>query len=100
MFLPKIYYEPRNSKRQICNSLKIITEIFGSCNADYRILGSVLLVAHTNRVFRRINNVDILLDIKAKECVFEKLKSYGFQFEKKAKAGFSWVEAKRINILD
>lgn len=90
---------PEIQKRQICNSLKIITEIFGSCNADYRILGSVLLVAHTNRVFRRINNVDILLDIKAKECVFEKLKSYGFQFEKKAKAGFSWVEAKKDKYL-
>ena len=29
-----------NQKQQIANSLKTITEVFGSCNANYRVLGS------------------------------------------------------------
>ncbi len=91
--------DSETQRQQISNSLKITTEIFESCNADYRILGSVLLVAYTNRVFRRINDVDILLDIKAKACVFEKLKNNGFQFEHKKAFGFSWVEAKKDQYL-
>jgi len=86
-------------RQQIGNSLKTITEVFGSCNANYRVLGSTLLVAHMNRVFRHINDVDILLDIKAKNCVFEKLKNYGFELEQKKKAGFSWFEAKKNGYL-
>ena len=88
-----------SQQEQISKSLKVITEIFGSCNANYRVLGSTLLVAHTNRVFRRINDVDILLDIKAKDCVFEKLKKQGFELEKKTKSGFSWFEAKKNDHL-
>lgn len=87
-------------REQISNSLQVVTEIFRSCNANYRVLGSVLLVAYTNRVFRHINDIDFLLNIDAKDCVFEKLKNNGFELEKKTKAGFSWFEAKRNGYLD
>ncbi|MBI1866524.1 MAG: hypothetical protein HYS02_02030 [Candidatus Staskawiczbacteria bacterium] len=90
---------PESQREQIGNSLKAITGIFAGCNVNYRVLGSTLLVAHTNKVFRRINDVDVLLDIKAQDCVFEKLKNYGFELEKKTKAGFSWFEAKKNNHL-
>jgi hypothetical protein len=86
---------PENQKQQIGKSLKAIAEIFSTCGADYRVLGSTLLVAHTNRVFRHINDVDVLLDIRAKNCVFERLKNYGFELERKTKVGFSWFEAKK-----
>lgn len=89
-----------NSQReQIKNSLEEITAIFKSCNAGYRVLGSTLLVAYTNRVFRRINDVDVLLDIRAKDCVFTALKKYGFEVENKSSAGFSWFEFKKKNHL-
>lgn len=90
---------PETQRERISNSLKAITGIFESCNANYRILGSILLVAHTNKIFRHINDVDVLLDIKARNCVFEKLKNYGFEVERKTKAGFSWFEAKKNNHL-
>src|SRR3989338_9677437 len=88
-----------NQKQQIGNSLKTITEVFGSCNANYRVLGSTLLVAHATRVFRHINDVDVLLDIMARDCVFEKLKNYCFELERKTKSGFSWFEAKKNDYL-
>ena len=88
-----------SQQEQISNSLKTITEIFSSCNASYRVIGSTLLVAYTNKVFRHINDVDVLLDIQAKDCVFEKLKNYGFKLERKTKAGFSWFEAKKNGYL-
>ncbi len=86
---------PESQKQQIVGSLKAITGIFKQCDADYRILGSVVLVAHLKKVFRRINDIDILLDARAKDCVFEKLKGSGFEIEKKRKAGFSWFEANK-----
>lgn len=89
----------RDQLASIRNSLKIMTEIFNNCKADYRILGSVLLVAHTQKLFRHINDIDILLDIKARNCVFEKLKNCGFQLERKTKYGFYWFEAKKNNYL-
>lgn len=88
-----------NERGQIGKSLKIITDTFDSCNANYRILGLTLLVAHTSRVFRHINDVDVLLDIKAKDCIFEKLKNQGFELIRKTKAGFSWFEARRSDCL-
>lgn len=91
--------DSENQTPQISNSLKIITEIFKSCNANYRILGSILLVAHTGKVFRHINDVDVLLDARAKNCVFKELENYGFEFEKKTKMGFSWFEVKKNEYL-
>lgn len=92
--------KPKDQIQQIGNSLKIITAIFKTCNADYRILGSILLVAHTGKIFRHINDVDILLDVRAKNCVFKELENYGFKLEKKTKMGFSWFEAKKDKYLD
>ncbi len=90
---------PDTQRQQIANSLKTMTEVFESCHANYRVLGSVLLVAYTQRVFRHINDVDVLLDIKARDCVFVKLKKNGFQLERKTKTGFSWFEAKKDQCL-
>lgn len=88
--------QPSESQRQqIANSLKTITDIFVKCNATYRIIGSVLLVAYTNKIFRHINDVDIILSIQAKDCVLEDLKKAGFKLETIKAFGFSWVEAKR-----
>lgn len=86
-------------KQQIGNSLKTIIEVFESCHANYRVLGSTLLVAYTNKIFRHINDVDVLLDINAKDCVFIKLKKNGFQLKKKTKTGFFWFEAKKDQCL-
>lgn len=85
--------------QQIIKSLQITTGIFKNCNATYRILGSTLIVAHTKKVFRRIGDVDILLDKENKDCVFENLKSNSFIFKKKRKFGLSWLEAKKENYL-
>lgn len=84
-----------NQRNEIANSLKAVTEIFKSCNANYRVIGSTIIVAYTNNVFRHINDVDIILDIQSQNCVFEKLKNYGFVFENKKVTGFSWFEAKK-----
>lgn len=88
-----------NQRPKINKSLKLITDIFRSCNTDYRVLGSTLLVTYANKLFRRINDVDVLLDVKTKDCVFQKLKNYGFALEKKTKAGFSWFEVKKTEHL-
>jgi hypothetical protein len=82
-----------DQRAQIKKSLQVMTEVFGSCGAEYYVLGSVLIVAYKNKVFRRIGDVDIVLDAKSKDCVFRKLEECGFVFRKHSKAGFTWVEA-------
>src|SRR3989338_531421 len=86
---------PNTQRKEIGNSLKVIIEIFKSCNANYRIIGSTLIVAYTDKVFRHINDVDIILDSTSQSYVFKKLIESGFKFGNKKAAGFSWVEAKK-----
>ena len=61
-----------SQRQEISNSLKALTEVCKSCSAEYRIFGSVLIVAHIDNVFRRIGDVGVLLDSQNKDCVFEK----------------------------
>ncbi|MBI4009153.1 hypothetical protein HY357_02885 [Candidatus Roizmanbacteria bacterium] len=86
-------------KRELLNSLKAITEILQSCQAKYRILGSVNAVAYTKRVFRRIEDIDVVLDLKDKECVFNGLKNRGFQVIKKKLGIFYWYESEKKDHL-
>ncbi|OGY27776.1 MAG: hypothetical protein A2Z42_02660 [Candidatus Woykebacteria bacterium RBG_19FT_COMBO_43_10] len=53
-----------NQQTQISNSLKLFTYITKSCNSEYRIVGSVLLAAYFNNVFREVHDTDILIDEK------------------------------------
>lgn len=89
----------KKQRSEIKNSLKIITEIFGECNANYRVVGSILLVAYKNKIFRRINDVDIMVDAKSKECVLMRVKKAGFVLEEKPWLGFRWIEAKKEGYL-
>lgn len=91
--------DAESQRPQIGASLKAITQILNECHADYRVLGSLLLVGYTGKIFRHINDIDMLLSINARSYVFEKLKQEGFELEKKSKAGFNWIEAKKDNCL-
>ncbi|MBI2049438.1 hypothetical protein HYT32_00780 [Candidatus Roizmanbacteria bacterium] len=89
-----------DQKKGIANSLKILTDIFRLCKAEYRIIGSVLLVAYKNQVFRRIGDVDIILDAENKERVYKHLEAEGFRFTQKQWGGFHWVEGEKANHLE
>jgi hypothetical protein len=80
-------------KTQLTNSLKTTVKILNECGAKYRILGSTLVAAYVNRIFRRIGDLDLLLDNKSKKCVFQKLEKEGFQFTKQRWGVLSWDEA-------
>lgn len=86
-------------KQQIVNSLKEISQIFNECKSEYRIIGSILIVAYKQEVFRKIADVDILLDQGGKECVFNKLQSMGFNLKRRRWFNFVWVEAEKENYL-
>ena len=86
-------------RQQIGNSLRVLTEIFKSCAANYRIFGSILIVAHTGEVFRRIGDIGVIFDARNEHYVFEKLKKDGFVFEKKGGAGYYWFEANKDGCL-
>ena len=88
-----------NQKDQIVHSLKSTIRIFQDCKANYRVLGSVLLVAHTGSIFRTIHDVDILLDKKDKNNVFKQLKEKGFTLVEQNKIGFHYTEAKKEGLL-
>ena len=86
-------------KERLGRSLKMTIQALEECRAEYRILGSILIAAHVNRVFRRIGDLDLLLAKKDKECFFNKLEREGFYFEKKRWGFFSWIEAHKKDHL-
>jgi len=86
-------------KEEITNSLKLVTRIFSQCNSQYRILGSIILVAYKQEIFREIHDIDILLDQKSEDCVLKKLKGEGFELKKRQWGSFSWIEAYKKNYL-
>jgi len=88
-----------DQKQEITRSLRLITKIFEECQSEYRILGSLILVAHKHIIFRRINDIDILLDRKSQQAIFKKVIECGFVLKKKSWGGFIWTEAYKENFL-
>ena len=82
-----------DEKERLGRALKITIKALEECKAEYRVLGSILIAAHVNRVFRRIGDLDLLIAKKDKDCVFSRLEREGFHFEKKRWGFFSWIEA-------
>jgi hypothetical protein len=85
--------EQELEKEAVTKTLRLAVETFRSCNSEYRILGSTLIAAHVGRVFRHIGDLDVLLDERSRDCVFEKLRNEGFTIQEKRKTGFRWTEA-------
>lgn len=78
----------------IRESLKVALRAFRECGSQYRIVGSVLIVALTNKIFRKIGDIDLLFDKNHFDCVVEQLKKLGFTIIHKQLFVFPWVEAK------
>ncbi len=91
--------ERESEEHAIVKTLSLAVKIFKGCNAEYRVLGSTLIVAHTGNVFRHIGDLDVLLDEGSRDCVLKKLKDAGFTIQRKKKAGFPWIEAMRSDYL-
>lgn len=89
----------QDQTKQISSSLKLVTDICNDCEAEYRILGSVILVAYTGTIFRTIHDIDVLLDATARNCVFEKLEMKGFRITERKSFGFRYFEAKKQDFL-
>ena len=88
-----------NQRPFIRNSLKVAMDIFQKCQCQYRIVGSVLIVALTNQIFRKIGDIDLLLDHRSFHCVLQKLKKLGFTIYRKRLFVFPWIEAKKEGCL-
>lgn len=88
-----------NQQSQIFNSLRLFTNITKSCKSEYRIVGSVLLTAHFNNVFRELHDIDILIDESSYRCVIHKLQEHNFKIKKETWGGFSWIEATKVGFL-
>jgi hypothetical protein len=88
-----------DQRQPIVNSLKVLTDVLKDCQSNYRILGSIIIVAYTQKIFRKIGDVDVLLDKDSEECVINRLRKKGFTFTKKHWANFYWWEASKKDHL-
>ena len=88
-----------DQKKEIINSLKKVTTLLRNCSADYRFLGSVLIVSYSGKLYRHIADVDVMLERKSKDCLFEALANNEFKIIKKNWLSFSWFEATKPNYL-
>ncbi|KKT81054.1 MAG: hypothetical protein UW78_C0018G0004 [Candidatus Azambacteria bacterium GW2011_GWA1_44_9] len=88
-----------NQKPQIVRSLKLAVQIFKECNASYRVVGSMLVTSYIHRIFRRVGDLDVLLDRRSYPCILYKLKKSGYTLEKKYWSVFRWIEAEKKDCL-
>ncbi len=89
----------KNQKPQILRSLKLAVKIFNECKANYRIVGSMLVTSIAKRIFRRVGDLDVLLDNKSYPIVLHKLEESGYVLKKKNWGFFKWIEAEKIDCL-
>ena len=88
-----------DQKPQIVRSLKLALQIFKDCDANYRIVGSMLVTSYIHRIFRRVGDLDVLLDKKSYSCILSKLEESGYILKKKHWSFFQWIEAEKKDCL-
>jgi hypothetical protein len=88
-----------NQKNTVITSLRLITKLLKYCDSEYRILGSILVVAHSGKIFRRIGDVDILIDKKSQNKLFKNLTKNGYKIIRRRWLFFSWFEASKPNCI-
>jgi len=88
-----------HQKSQLYKSLKIFTNILKSCGSEYRVIGSSLLAVYFKNYFRKIHDIDILIDSISYENVLKGLQKNGFILNKYSWCGFSWMEATKKNYI-
>lgn len=92
-------HESEGVKKYLLNSLSSLASVLKKCHATYRIVGSVNSVAYTQKVFRRIDDIDVVLNIRDKECVFKNLTNRGFKVIRKKLGIFYWYETAKKDHL-
>ncbi len=60
-------------------TLKELVAVAKKCRADYRVVGSVLIVAFLKAKHRRIKDIDVFIDKTRLDCLVEELKKKGYQ---------------------
>lgn len=88
-----------NQETTLVKSLRITTRMLKECAADYRIIGSVLIAAHTKKIFRRIGDLDLIISSTDKARFFKKLKREGYSIRQRSWGFFSWYEADKEGYL-
>ena len=89
----------KNQEQEIVNSLSTTLRLLNKCGANYRILGSMLVIAYSDKIFRPIADIDILLDEKSRDIFFKELKNNGFTIKKRSLFKLIWFEAEKPNHL-
>jgi len=81
------------------SALIILDKIFNKQKINYRVLGSVLVAALNGQPHRKLNDIDMLLEIKQADQVFQSLRVEGYKIQPKHIFAFSWIEARHSQNL-
>lgn len=82
-----------DSESPVKGGLLLLDKVFNKQKINYRVLGSLLVAALNGKPHRKLNDIDILLDVNHADKVFQTLKEEGYKIELKRKFGFAWIEA-------
>lgn len=69
---------PYNEK-QVMDTLIVLTKILNDNEIEYRLLGSIVTCALRNEVYRKINDLDLLVDKNKQEVLEKELLKIGFK---------------------
>ena len=81
-----------SQENKIRRSLEILGQ-FDISGVNHRVLGSMLIAALNNEPHRKIGDVDVLLDARDKEKVFDILRKNGLTLTQESAYGYEWIEA-------
>lgn len=88
-----------SEREKVADSLKMAINILDQCQANYRIAGSVLLAAWANRIYRKIADIDIIIDEEFLERVLHLLKEERFQITIKSLLEWQVIRATKDGYL-
>ncbi len=68
-----------NNEKQVISTLRFIVGVFNKYEVEYRFLGSIITCSLEGSVYRKINDLDILVDNNKINLIADELVAYGFQ---------------------
>lgn len=94
---------PREETEKVKRTIRLLSKILTDLKIEYRIFGSVIMAAILSRPQRKIADIDLMVDKRDKDKLFQRLRKEGYLFEERrfrfAGINFIWAEAAKKDLL-
>jgi predicted nucleotidyltransferase len=94
---------PREKTEKLKRTIKLLSKILADLKVEYRVFGSVVIAAILGRSQRKLGDIDLMVDKKDKDRLFQGLRKAGYNLEERRfrflAINFVWAEAEKNDLL-